>query len=136
MENTVDPDQMLSPEDNWSRSTLFSNSFVLFHYFENPDKLWMYDFNKKYSTSIGMENTVDPDHKLTPEDIWSRSKVYSNSFVLFNNLENPDKLIWFTISINSIRPIFAWKTLQILIRCFHQKTTDLDLQCHLFCSII
>ena len=86
-----------------------------------------------------MENTVDPDQMLTPEDNWSRSTVFSYSLVLFNNLENPDKLIWFMISINSIPPILAWKTLWILIRCLRKKTTDLDLQCfltHLFWSII
>ena len=82
-----------------------------------------------------METTMDPDQMLTPKDNWSRSTVFSDSFVLFNNLENPDKLIWCMISINSISPILAWKPLWILIRSFHQKTTDLDLQCfltHLF----
>ena len=58
-----------------------------------------------------MENTVDPDQIVLSEDNWSRSTVFSYSFVLFNNLENPDKLTWCMISINSISPILAWKTL-------------------------
>ena len=53
----------------------------------------MYDFNFIAIDQYWHENTVDPDQMLPSEDNRSRSTVFSYSFVLFNNLENPDKLI-------------------------------------------
>ena len=53
----------------------------------------MYDFNFIAFHQYWHENTVDPDQMLQSDDNRSRFTMFSNSFALFNNLENPDKLI-------------------------------------------
>ena len=107
--NTVDPDQLATPEASasWSGSTMFS-------------KMNRSEYCCKLVFSIRVKNTVDPDQLASPEA--SASWSGPTMFWKLNRSEYSCKLVF------SIR-VEIWKTLFILISWFHQMTADLDQQC-------